>query len=201
MTRLKDAIARRPFVIVLTVATLGVAALGSISVAAKPGTEARGGEAGESCEGADLPAADVTVQNLRRSVRCLINLERAVHGRSALQRDRRLQSAGQKHAATMAANDCLAHRCGDEPALAERIARAGYLTEAEAWQYAESTGCGESAEAMVSNWMASRFHRINILEKTYDDLGVGVVQEPVRSRCDKDYATFGVVFAWRTPEA
>ena len=135
----------------------------------------------------------------RKAVLCLINLERAVHGRSRLKRSKPLQKAAQKHTAVMVETGCLAHRCGDEPELPERVERSGYLEGADAWQFAESTGCGASAQAMVDNWMASKFHRINILEKTYMDVGVGVLQQPVDERCDTSYATFAVVFGWRTP--
>jgi hypothetical protein len=54
---------------------------------------------------------------------------------------------------------------------------------------------------MVTNWMANRFHRVNILEQTYRDIGIGAVAAPVPSRCDDSYATFAVVFGWRTPPA
>ena len=138
---------------------------------------------------------------LRKSIRCLVNLQRAVRGRSKLARDRSLQKASQKHAAVMVEEQCLAHACGDEPELPDRVERAGYLEAADTWQVAESTGCGVTAQAMVKNWMADTYHRINILEKSYADIGVGVVQEPIERRCDEDYTTFAVIFGWRAPDA
>ena len=98
----------------------------------------------------------------------------------------------------MVETDCLAHRCGDEPDLPTRLERAGYFDDAEAWQFAESTGCGAQRRGDGRQLDGdARFHRINILEQDFDDLGVGVVQEPVNERCDKGYATFAVVFGWR----
>jgi uncharacterized protein YkwD len=200
MTSSPQPAARRPVAIAAALTALAVALLASFALAAQHGSGAPP-RAGAGCPDADQPADAATAVELRRSVRCLINVERAVRGRAKLARSTALQSAAQRHAEVMVESDCLAHRCGDEPDLAARLERSGYLDGADAWQYAESTGCGASASAMVSNWMASRFHRVNILEKMYRDVGVGLVQQPVVDRCDKGYATFAVVFGWRTPPA
>jgi uncharacterized protein YkwD len=189
----------RPRVAVAAVA----AALAGLSLASIQLAGATGGappaQRGAACGNGDRPAGELTPTELRRAVRCLINAERQARDRTRLVRDRSLQRVGQKHAATMVASDCLAHRCDDELELEERIRRAGYFDGADAWQYAESTGCGMSAKAMVTNWMAHGYHRVNILEKTYRDVGIGAVPEPVDSRCEDGYGTFAIVFGWRTP--
>ena len=200
MTRIDQLNSRRAVVIATAVATLAIALLATLAL---PGTGAAapaqsGG--GSACPDADQPAAESTPLELRRSVRCLINFERALHGRTKLARAKPLQKAAQHHTEVMVETDCLAHQCGGEAELADRVAHSGYLDGADAWQFAESTGCGVSARAMVENWIATRFHRINLLDKTYGDIGVGVVQEPVAERCDEGFATFAVVFGWRTPE-
>jgi uncharacterized protein YkwD len=196
MNRIKHAAARRPVAIAATLASLGAALLASLAIAApqEAPLERKG-----PCGNGDRPVAELTRAEMRRAVRCLINAERFDRDRAKLVRSRELQRAAQRHAATMVATDCLAHTCGDEVDLAERIRRAGYLVGADSWQYAESTGCGASPRAMVTNWMANRFHRVNILEKTYRDVGIGAVPEPVESRCEDSYATFAVVFGWRAP--
>ncbi len=203
MTRIDQAKARRTAAIATALATLAIAPFASQALAdgdgAAPNRAALGGSDGV-CPEAEQPADEATPLQLRRSIRCLINLERAINGKGKLKREKTLQKAAQKHSLVMVETECLAHRCGEEPALPIRIERSGYLDTAEAWQFAESTGCGVSADAMVDNWMATKFHRINILDKTYIDVGVGVVQEPVDERCDTGYATFTVVFGWRTPE-
>ena len=152
-----------------------------------------------SCKGADAPASETSGHKLRKSIRCLINTERAVHGFGKLARRRALQKASQWHAKTMVATDCLAHRCEGEDDLETRLRRAGYFRGADSWQFAENTGCGASAEAMVAGWMEVRFHRINILDKDFDEIGVGVVHKRVDGRCDPGFATFAVVFGARTP--
>jgi uncharacterized protein YkwD len=203
MTRIDHLKARRTVAIAIALATLAIVPFASQALADSgrvAGAAAAVGGSDGVCPDAERPANEATPLELRRSVRCLINLERAIRGKGKLKREKTLQKAALKHSLVMVEAECLAHRCGDEPTLAERIERSGYLDSADAWQFAESTGCGVSADAMVDNWMATKFHRINILEKTYIDVGVGVVQEPVDERCDTGYATFTVVFGWRTPE-
>lgn len=154
-------------------------------------------EPSTSCANVDAPARKATVTQLRRAIRCLVNEQRAVRGLDPVVRNRSLQKASQRHSKAMVAEDCLAHRCGDEPDLEMRLKRAGYFKGARSWQYAENTGCGLSAAAMVANWMKSRYHRINILRDSFKDVGIGVTQRPVADRCEKGYATFAAVFAWR----
>ena len=83
---------------------------------------ARGG----GCRGADKPAASTSSHKLRKSIRCLINRERAVHGFGKLAHRHALEKAGQRHAKTMVATGCLAHRCPGEIDLEGRL-RAGRL--------------------------------------------------------------------------
>lgn len=199
MTTFRHPGSRSAIALVTALAALGLALGASLAAGAGERPAARGQS--EACPEADRPAERSTPAQLRRSVRCLVNLQRAVRGRSKLANDRSLQKASQKHAAVMVEAQCLAHSCGDEPELPDRVERSGYLEGADTWQVAESTGCGVTARAMVKNWMADTYHRINILEKSYADIGVGVVQEPIERRCDKDFATFAVIFGWRAPDA
>jgi uncharacterized protein YkwD len=98
----------------------------------------------------------------------------------------------------MVSADCLAHRCGDEPNLEGRLRQAGYFNGVKSWRYAENTGCGASAEAMVANWMASVYHRVNILDPDFAEIGVGASEDRVHGRCKRGYGTFTVVFGERS---
>ncbi len=181
-------------------AALGVAAVASLAPASSPTpSQAAAARGGPACGLASAPAAQSTVRNLRKSIRCLINEERAVHGFGKLVRSAPLQKASQRHAKAMVATGCLAHRCPNEPSLEARLRQAGYFDGVESWRYAENTGCGRSAKAMVANWMASVYHRVNILDPDFRELGVGVSKKKVAGRCQKKYATFAVVFGQRTP--
>jgi uncharacterized protein YkwD len=174
-----------------------LALLAWVALTASPRTSAAAGSRATSCASATTPASQANTRELRKAARCLLNSERSVHGLSKLARETSLQRASQQHAGTMAASDCLAHRCGKEPDLETRIGRVGYLQSARAWRYAEETGCAVSAAAMVANWMASNGHRADILEPKYHELGVGVVGRRVKSRCEKGYATFAILLGWR----
>jgi uncharacterized protein YkwD len=200
MTSFQPSSRRRRVAAAVSTAAVAGLLLASLQFAGAQGPSPAA-QRGSACAKADAPAADLRPAELRKAVRCLINDERVARGRAKLTRVRTLQTVAQKHAVAMVATGCLAHRCGEEDELEERIRRAGYFEGADAWQYAESTGCGVSAEAMVTNWMAHGYHRTNLLAKTYSDVGVGAVPEPVESRCEGDYATFAVVFGWRTPPA
>lgn len=150
------------------------------------------GEAGAGIEG-------VTTKVLRKSILCLANKARAELGTARVGRDLQLQRAAQRHANAMSETDCLASRCPGELDLEARIRKAGYLEGAHRWGYAENTGCAGSAEAMVKSWLASSFHRTNILEPKFVNLGVGIVEKGPETRCEEGLAVFSAVFAWRKP--
>ena len=186
--------------VLLAAAALAAALLALLAVAASPtaGAEATA-RAADPCRNADSPATETTSRKLRKSVRCLINEERAVHGFGKLSKRGALQEASQRHAKAMVESDCLAHRCPGEPDLEGRLRRAGYFQGAETWRFAENTGCAMSAEAMVAGWMDVRFHRINILDSDFRDVGVGIVHKRIEDRCDPGFVTFAVVFGDRAP--
>ncbi len=188
---LRSVLATITVVVVAAAATLGSLAIASESPPGDATTRAA------ACPGADAPAAETTGRKLRKSVRCLLNTERAVHGFGKLKRRGALEEAAQRHTKTMVETDCLAHRCGGEVDLETRLRQAGYFAGADSWSFAENTGCALSAEAMVAGWMDVRFHRINILDNGFSDLGVGVVHKRIEDRCDPGFVTFAVVFGDR----
>src|SRR4051794_23123213 len=195
MTPIRKAGLRRLAVTVGALVALGVAAVASLAVAAGgqvPAPKPAGGAT--KCNSASVPATESTIRELGNSVRCLVNQERAIHGLAKLDRNESLKTASQWHVKTMVETGCLAHRCPDEDDLDTRLDRAGYFDGAESWRYAENTGCGASAEAMVANWMHTVYHRINILDPDFRDIGVGVSHKRVNKRCGRGYATFAVVF-------
>ena len=79
-----------------------------------------------------------------------------------------------------------------------RYALGAFIDGVASWRYAENTGCGLSAEAMVATWLDSVYHRVNILDEDFRDMGVGVSQRRVAGRCQKAYGTFTVVFGERS---
>jgi uncharacterized protein YkwD len=167
-------------------------------------TVAIGGSAGAAsaratCPNATVPATQVSLGDLRKSIQCLANQERRSNGRTVLQADRRLAKAAKNHLGVMVATDCLDHLCGNEPVLEKRIRKAGYFSGARSYDYAENVGCEQTTAQMVANWMASPLHRKNLLDRKLDEVGVAVTYGRVPSRCYEGYVTFVAVFGHRSP--
>src|SRR4051794_29928440 len=184
------------------IAVAGVAVLASLAVAAGNGGGGGGGGGGDQsgCPHGSDAVRDVPDGQLKKAVACLINKERSRHGRPRLKRSQKLDKAAQSHTDTMVKTDCLSHVCPHEPDLDHRIRKSGYIDDARTWGFAEDTGCGLTAEAMVDNWVASTYHRINILGKKFRDLGIGVSDRGVKRRCKPGYGTFTTLFAFRKPD-
>jgi uncharacterized protein YkwD len=151
-----------------------------------------------ACELADRPAAELSVEELRKAVVCLINKARAQRRHlGSLSRSRALRKAAQRHTQVIIRTGCFAHRCPGEPGLEDRIRDAGYLDRARNWGYGESTGCAESPAAMVKNWLEISFHRRNLLDRDFREVGIGTAHGGPSRRCEEGFATFTAVFGWR----
>jgi uncharacterized protein YkwD len=180
-------------------ATVAVAVVAGTAHARPAGSAASGGAAADSCSGSDETVAETTLPDLRKAVRCLISAERVARGLPKLARAESLETAAKRHVRTMIDTDCLAHRCPGEVDLEHRLRRAGYLDGTTTYRFAESTGCGTTAESMVSSWMASPFDRTNVLDVGFKDIGVAVSQDASDLLCGDGYGTFAVVFGSRIP--
>jgi hypothetical protein len=195
---LMNKVGRRRLGTAILIAGLVVVGLASLAIVDRSVVTAAGSGSGESkCKQIDEPVRSVSAPIMRKAVLCLLNEERRRHARKPVVRSKALQQAAQNHTKTMVATDCLSHQCPGEPTLETRVRRTGYFQGASAWGYAENTGCGLNAEAMVANWMASRFHRINILGKDFRDLGVGFIPQEIEGRCDDGYGAFVLVLGFR----
>ena len=185
---------QRRLIVVGALAAVGVVLLVAM---ARATAQCRGGDGGRRWHPRRGTRAQRSVKQLQRSIRCLINLERKRElGRLA--RDKDLQEVGLAHSEGRSrpiASRTMRRRGGPHPAVR------GRHFDARMWQFAENTGCALSAEAMVANWMATRFHRVNILERRFHEIGVGAV-EGGQGSLQEGYATFVVVLGWhdgRTP--
>jgi uncharacterized protein YkwD len=100
----------------------------------------------------------------------LTNEERRKRGLPPLAQNRNLMKSAQSHADFMARNDCFAHRCPKEPALAQRAKNAGYGYRS----VAENIAAGSPTPAeVVEGWMNSPGHRANILRPEMREIGIG----------------------------
>ena len=159
---------RSAFVLAVAVAVAAVTAL-----AAAPA----GAQAAPCPSAAQLvgTAPDATVE---AAVACLVNGERAARGLVAVERDDALGTAARRHAADMVARRYFAHVSPTGGTVDKRARRAGYLT-APCWVVGEDLGWapGDAAtpQAVVDAWMDSPSHRAVILDPSFRDVGIGLV--------------------------
>jgi uncharacterized protein YkwD len=155
---------------------------------------------GAPCAHADDTHAEASIAQLRNATLCLVNRRRAQRDKGRLDRNAKLGDAAERHTRVMLRTDCLRHRCPGEPSLGQRIRRTGYLNRASRWRFAESTGCKRTPRRMVNAWMSVRFHRRNLLEPAYRDIGAGLkARSPHVGGCkgNPDLTTYTVVVAFR----
>ncbi|GGT33285.1 sigma-70 family RNA polymerase sigma factor [Streptomyces chromofuscus] len=101
----------------------------------------------------------------------LVNQERAAAGCGPLKEDAQLNQAAQGHSQDMAARDFFDHTNPDGADPGQRTTAAGYN-----WStYGENIARGQQTpEAVMDSWMNSPGHRANILNCSFEDIGVGV---------------------------
>lgn len=112
------------------------------------------------------PAAEDAIRQLIHHV----NKVRLAHGLKPLAPEARLSAAAQIHSRVMATQDCFDHRCPEDGAMTDRLARAGYRYRLAAENIA--AGMADPAE-VVEGWMNSAGHRKNILLADATEVGAG----------------------------
>ncbi|MGW0121205.1 CAP domain-containing protein [Streptomyces sp. NPDC003327] len=106
-----------------------------------------------------------------QEVVALANAERAKAGCRPLRSEKRLRSAAQGHADDMAARGYYQHDSPEGRDAGDRIRAAGYRWST--WAENIHRGPRTPARAM-EDWMESSGHRANILNCSFDEIGVGV---------------------------
>ncbi|MFD6321538.1 CAP domain-containing protein [Streptomyces sp. NPDC058442] len=103
----------------------------------------------------------------------LVNAERGKVGCSPVKVNATLTEAAQNHSADMAASRTMSHTGSDGSSPADRITRAGYN-----WStYGENVAYGYSSpEQVMAGWMSSPGHKENILNCSFQEIGVGLAQ-------------------------
>lgn len=116
------------------------------------------------------PAVPSKVTDAESAAVRLTNVERALHGCSALRIDVRLRSAARAHSVDMHRRDYFDHNSPDGRTPWDRIKAAGYADPG-----AENIAKGyATAQAVVQGWMNSPGHRANILNCKLTAVGIGV---------------------------
>jgi uncharacterized protein YkwD len=139
-------------------------------------------QAGSKCRAKTALPESVSTAKAENSVLCLLNKERSKRGLPKLERQGELDRASFDHSQLMVNSGCFAHDCPGEPNLFQRLVSAGYLTglgNLLRWGYGENIawGSGElgTPKSIVKAWMNSEGHRENILNRDFEQIGVGLV--------------------------
>jgi uncharacterized protein YkwD len=130
------------------------------------------------CPGANLLPALASVPTAKAATLCLLNGERAARGLRPLSANPVLESAATTYSQAMVQQRFFDHVSPAGQTLDDRLAP--YVSAAHGdWQIGENLAWGAGPLAtpasIVQNWMASPGHRDNILNATYEQIGVGIV--------------------------
>jgi uncharacterized protein YkwD len=187
----KPLLDRRALALLVVAAVAGVALM-SAGLGAAPASAA-------PCANADATIDEASAGELKQALVCLINDKRHDRGKRKLDNNSKLQKAARRHNDTMLRKNCWSHHCKGEPGLEKRIRKTGYLDGATRWAYAENFGCALTPQGMLNAWMNSSFHRKNLLDRRYKDIGGAASKDLVPSSpCKGDRVTYTVVFAGRS---
>ncbi|MEU8030120.1 CAP domain-containing protein [Streptomyces sp. NPDC049099] len=119
------------------------------------------------------PQAPATASGVVARIVQLVNAERSKAGCRPLTLNTALTKAAQDHSADMAAHQTMSHTGSDGSAPGDRITAAGYDWSA----YGENVAYGYStADEVMAGWMSSPGHRANILNCSFQQIGVGLAQ-------------------------
>jgi uncharacterized protein YkwD len=173
---------------VAAAAVPALAAALALSAPLPAGLSAEPAVAGE-CTNADDSPPDLTADQARDAIVCLINQRRTERGRRRLDHKSSLGKAAGRHTRHMKRRGCFSHECPGEKDLAGRIHDTSYLPCGCSWGVGENiawgTGDRGSPRNIVQAWMDSPSHRANMLNRDFRHIGVGVGSgTPSRSSAD-----------------
>jgi len=114
---------------------------------------------------------------LGHSLLHLLNKERAKRGLGPLRGSSALTKAARWQSRDMVNRGYFDHERHGGPSLTRRVRRSGYLRGARGWDLGENLALGEggvSSRSIVAAWMRTRVHRVNILDRTFEHIGIGL---------------------------
>ena len=172
-----------------------LAALAAVSVlAAMPASASAG------CRGKYAHPSEVSNKKIKRATLCLLNKQRKMHGRRALDANRRLARAARKHARDMVERSYFSHTAPGGVDFVDRIMSQDYVDPGEGWTLGENLAWGSyqlaTPKAIVRSWMNSPGHRANILNTRFREIGIGVADGAPQSGVESG-ATYATSFGAR----
>ncbi len=114
----------------------------------------------------------------------LVNQERTSHGLQPLTVDHRLTQAAQKHTVLMVQHKALSHQFDGEPTLQVRFGDESFPSDRQG----ENVGFDADVLSAHQSLMNSPPHRANILDPTFNVIGVAVILSGGRVYVTEDFA-------------
>ena len=105
-----------------------------------------------------------------------------------------LQKAARPHSIAMVKEDYFAHNSRDGKTSGERLKGLGYNWRATGENLARGSGSFSEPKSRFEAWMKSDGHRKNILERKYEEVGVGVVKGKLKKGGEEE-TVYTVEFA------
>lgn len=122
----------------------------------------------------NVPSVSSDIRALETEVIRLVNIERAKAGRSALTENSKISNVARIKAKDFINNSYFSHNSPTYGTPFEMLRSFGITFTAAA----ENIASGQRSAAEVMNtWMNSSGHRTNILNSTYNQIGVGVARD------------------------
>jgi uncharacterized protein YkwD len=152
------------------------------------------------CPDADLEPAGSNLGRIRAAILCLHNQIRAEHHLPLLREHKRLRKAALGHSRDMVHAHYFEHTTPSGVTMVDRILNAHYVREDQGWALGENlewgTGSLSTPRGAMDAWMHSPGHRANILQRSFREMGVGVVAGVPVANADGG-ATYTVDFGVR----
>jgi uncharacterized protein YkwD len=163
---------------------------------------AQGDAADSNCANANATPDEVSVGEYSRSLLCVVNETRADWGRDSLSSQRNLARAAGWQADDMTEKDYFSHTAADGDTLADRLDKANFIPSSDRWEAGENLAAGRdqggTPASIVSGWMQSREHRINLLDPGFDLVGIAASRGwPGPGATDDDSLTIAMDLGWR----
>ena len=181
----------------VTALRIALAAVVLLLAAATAPTRASAAE----CKGADASPGKLNNREASKATLCLINKERRDRHLRALNRQSQQTKAASRHTKTMVKKRCFSHQCPGEPDLMKRLEQVRYLPCRCSWGVGENIAFGSgryaSPRRIFKSWMHSSEHRANILNGSYQHIGIGVAKGSPTAGRGGDAFTYTTDFGYR----
>jgi uncharacterized protein YkwD len=194
---------RRP-VHILAALFVALAALIAPAAATADGAtvRARAQAASERCDGADAIPGQDAAADVRGATLCLMNAQRTARGLPRLRAHASLEQAASRYARAMVRDQFFAHTSPGGSTMVSRIKATSYLRDVLRWTVGENLAWGTETQATpratVEAWMRSADHRANLLDRDFQDVGIGIATgAPSELGADGAGATYVTDFGYR----